>query len=210
MKYEIRILSDFARGQRSDYYVESKNGKEAIFDKDGKQISPEWFDEILKYGLVEGKSDYYIAKKNGKYAVFDKNGRMVSPEWFDVIYLPGLIKGQSDYYIARKNNEEAIFDKDGNQISQWFYWIVTEGFIKGKIDYYIACNKYTCAVYHKNGQKVSNDFPKGYIDLTKNITFNDRLGIVEITEENGRIVKSIEFTPVIKEEFLDYTKLLNI
>jgi hypothetical protein len=44
MKYEIR---------------KRKDGKEAIFDENGKMISPEWFDEIHPYGLVRGQSPYH-------------------------------------------------------------------------------------------------------------------------------------------------------
>ncbi|MGC8944026.1 MAG: hypothetical protein ACP5KX_07990, partial [Caldisericia bacterium] len=74
MKYEIRTLSDFARGQRSDYYVESKNGKEAIFDKNGRMVSLDWFDEISSDGLLYKQSNYYLARKNGKWAIFDIKG----------------------------------------------------------------------------------------------------------------------------------------
>jgi hypothetical protein len=41
------------------------------------------------------------------------------------------------------------------------------------------------------------------------ITFNDRLGIVEI-EKFDETIQAIEFNPIFREEFLDYTKLLNI
>ncbi|MGC8751897.1 hypothetical protein, partial [Hydrotalea sp.] len=65
--------------------------------------------------------------------------------------------------------------------------------------------------YHKNGQKVSDDFSIEKISSLDKITFYDRLGIVEI-EKLDKTIQTIEFNPVIrrKEEFLDYTKLLNI
>ncbi|MGC8944041.1 MAG: hypothetical protein ACP5KX_08070, partial [Caldisericia bacterium] len=87
-----------------DYKIRKRrDGKQAIFDKNGKMISPEWFDEIYSEGLVAGQSKYYLAEKDGKKAIFDKNGKQISPEWFDEIYLEGLVKGQSPYYLAKKN-----------------------------------------------------------------------------------------------------------
>ena len=188
--------------------------KIAIFDEDGNQISPDWFDKIWEYGLFEGKSVYYAAKKNGKVAIFDVNGNMITPEWFDMVDAHSLIMGKSNYYIARKNNKYAIFDKDRNQISQWFDYIWGSGLVSGDSDYYIACKDKTCAVYHKNGQKVSDDFSIKYFDLigVYKATFNEDIGIVEIKDSEGNLVKTVDFNPVypFKEEIIDYTKLLNI
>jgi hypothetical protein len=196
MRYEIR---------------EREDGKKAIFDENGKQIS-QWFDSIGLYGLVSGQSKYYIAKANKgeKFAVYDVYGNQISPEMFDMVFPEGLLKGQSEYYIAVSEiNGEikfAIFDVNGNQITKgWFDWVYTFGLVEGKSDYYIACNGDNCAVYHKNGQKVSEEFPKDYMN-TLDVNFNDSLGVVEIGS------RSIDFNPVcpFKEEIIDYTKLLNI
>jgi hypothetical protein len=138
---------------------------------------------------------------------------MVSPDWFDRIYLDGLVKGQSNLYLAEKNGKYFIFDESGNQISpQWFDRIYSDGLVEGKSDYYIACNENTCAVYHKSGKKVSEDFSRNYIKKAEKITFNENLGIVELFNKNGNLVKTIEFNPIypFKEEIIDYTKLLNI
>jgi hypothetical protein len=40
-----------------------RRDKEAIFHKDGQQIT-NWFDRVGAYGLVDGKSDYYVLKDN--------------------------------------------------------------------------------------------------------------------------------------------------
>ena len=56
------VLKEGLNLGQSNYYVAAKNGKEAIFDKDGNRVSG-WFDSILQSGLVEGKSSYYVAKK---------------------------------------------------------------------------------------------------------------------------------------------------
>ena len=197
MRYEIR---------------EREDGKKAIFDEKGKQISPEWFYSIGLSGLVEGQSNYYIAKENKgeKFAVYDVYGNQISPEMFDLVFPEGLLKGQSKYYVAVSeiNGEikSAKCDVNGNQITpEWFDFIYTFGLVEGKSDYYIACNGNNCAIYHKNGQKVSEEFPKGYMN-TLDVNFNDSLGVVEIGS------RSIDFNPVypFKEEIIDYTKLLNI
>jgi len=52
------------------FKIRKKNGKQAIF-KDGKQIT-EWFDEIYKYGLVEGQSNNFIAEKNNEKFIYHK------------------------------------------------------------------------------------------------------------------------------------------
>ncbi|MGC8935738.1 MAG: hypothetical protein ACP5LN_11315, partial [Thermoproteota archaeon] len=85
------------------------------------------------------------------------------------------------------------------------------GLINGECDYYITCNGEKCAVYYKDGSKVSEDFSKEDIKRVNKITFNEDLGIVEINTPDSKTI-TIDFNPVypFKEEFLDYTKLLNI
>jgi hypothetical protein len=65
MKYEIRKRED---------------GKVAIFDVDGNQIT-DWYDWIWTYGLLRGESKYFIAKKDGRLAIFNVNGKQIS-EWY--------------------------------------------------------------------------------------------------------------------------------
>jgi antitoxin component YwqK of YwqJK toxin-antitoxin module len=78
------------RGE-SNYYIAVKDGKRAIFDKDGNMITKEWFYDILAYGLIEGQSNYYIARDDYAYAVYHKSGRRVSDYfslglvWFETI-----------------------------------------------------------------------------------------------------------------------------
>ncbi|MGC8735029.1 MAG: hypothetical protein ACP5RD_08415, partial [bacterium] len=67
------------RGE-SDYYIARKNWKFAIFDKDGRMISPEWLDWIDRHGLVKGQHRYYVAMKNGEFVIFDKEGNMTTFE----------------------------------------------------------------------------------------------------------------------------------
>ena len=90
--------------------------------------------------------------------------------------------------------------------------ISLHGLVKGECDYYVACKDKKCAVYHKDGKKVSKDFAGKYLYAYK-INFNENLGIVEMFDKKGNLIKSVDFNPVYprkKEEFLDYTKLLNI
>ncbi|MGB9756104.1 MAG: hypothetical protein ACPLXO_04385, partial [Desulfurella sp.] len=97
-----------------DYYIATKNGKEAIFHKDGKQIS-NWFDSILFDGLVSGQSDYYLAEKNGKKAIFDRDGKQVS-DWLDGSFMiTGLFHGISDYYVVRGKDELYYIYKLGSK-----------------------------------------------------------------------------------------------
>ncbi len=198
MKYEVRRRED---------------GKKAIFDEKGNMISPEWFDEIEPYGLVRGQSNLYVALKDGKSAIFDENGNMITPEWFDGVFPFGLVVGRSNYYFAVKDNKLAIFDKDGNMITPgWFNWIFPNGLVEGECDYYLACNSKTCAVYHKDGQKVSEDFSIVYLKGVESVRFNESLGIVNMFDEDFKLIKTIEFKPVYpdKDETIDYTKPPNI
>ncbi|MGC8767666.1 MAG: hypothetical protein ACP5QP_08285, partial [Brevinematia bacterium] len=77
--------------------------------------------------------------------------------------------------------------------------------------YFITCDGNTCAVYHKDGKKFSNDFSIKSEEI-KNAKINENLGIAELFNGKGNLVKSIDFNPVypFKEEIIDYTKLLNI
>jgi hypothetical protein len=102
----------------SRYYVAKKDGKQAIFDKDGNQISP-WYDWIEKDGLIRGLSKYYIAQKDKKWAIFDIDGNQIS-DWFDYIYPYGLVRGESDYYMAWSREGCAVYYKDGQKVSDYF------------------------------------------------------------------------------------------
>jgi phage anti-repressor protein len=153
------IFADSFIQEKSNYFiVEKQQLGQAIFDKDGNQIS-KWFDYIEKYGLVEGRSDYYVARKNNKKAVFDKDGKRVT-KWFKSIGIDGLVDGQSDYYIAvNKDDKEAIFHKNGKRMSKWFKLIGRFGLVDGESDYYIAKNKYDkVAIFHKSGKRMSKWF----------------------------------------------------
>jgi hypothetical protein len=82
--YDMILPEGLLNGQ-SEYYVAVSeiNGeiKSAIFDVNGKMITPEWFDFIYTFGLVEGQSDYYIACNKGQCAVYHKSGKKVSEEF---------------------------------------------------------------------------------------------------------------------------------
>ena len=147
------------------YRIREENGKQAIFDDKGNQIS-EWFDWVWEYGLVKGQSDYYIAVKNKKYAIFDKSSKRIS-EWFDDLLVTGLVKGQSDYYIAGKDEKWAIFHKSGKQISDWFDGIVVSGLVSGQNDFYIAKKNNKWAIYHKDGLKLFEVKEKDVYDKAK-------------------------------------------
>ncbi|MGC9219716.1 MAG: hypothetical protein ACP5G8_10035, partial [Athalassotoga sp.] len=113
--------------------------------------------------------------------------------------------------VIKGNTYMAIFDENGNRITEWVYYIYPDGLVRGECDYYIACNGEECAVYYKNGQKVSENFSRVCVRNSKETTFNENLGIVKFEMYDGTIL-AIEFKPVYpykKEEFLDYTKLLN-
>ncbi|MGC8735024.1 MAG: hypothetical protein ACP5RD_08390, partial [bacterium] len=127
-----------------------------------------------------------------------------------------FLEGKSDYFIIRDVIDNylkyAIFNKDGNQISEWFDEIKEDGLVKGESEYYIAKKKGKYAIYYKDGQKVSDDFSEKHLRDVYRITFNDKLGMVELYSKKLKKLRSIEFQPVplYREEYLDYTKLLNI
>jgi hypothetical protein len=211
-----KIYPDGLVKGESDYYIVEDNEKMAVFHKSGKMVSSQFYDYVYSDGLVKGESDYFFAQKDDKFAIFDVNGKMITKDWlFYLDYKYGLIKGQSPYFLAVLDYRKgfSICNNRGEIISPFFDIVLPYGLVEGKSDYYLACNKDTYAIYHKDGQKVSKDFPMGYIGEVEKITFNDRLGIAEIFNKSGDVIYSVEFNPVYpykKEEFLDYTKLLNI
>jgi hypothetical protein len=151
-------------------------------------------------------------EKNKKYAIFDKDGRQIS-DWYDWIEPYGLVKGKSDYYFVKDNGKEAVFHKDLGQVTNWFDRIYAWGLIVyEKDEYYFGCLGENCAIYHKNGKKVSEDFPLQVIKLTERVNFNHQLGVAEMIDALGKVIHVIEYQPysLKREEFLDYTKLLNI
>jgi hypothetical protein len=97
-----------------------EDGKQAIFDENGKMVSPEWFDTVYLEGLIDGESPYYyIARKNSNYAIFDVYGYQIS-DWFDDILPKGLLKDESDYYIACNGNTCAVYHRYGQKVSDDF------------------------------------------------------------------------------------------
>ncbi|MGC8789864.1 MAG: hypothetical protein ACP5QM_08170, partial [Caldisericum sp.] len=136
-------------------YIKVMYGDEwAIFDKDGNQISPDWFDKVWEDGLLREESNYYLATKYGKDAIFDKDGKQIT-DWFDYVFEDGLIKGQSSYYIVIKEDKQAIFNKNGQQISYWFDWIDKNGFVDGHSGYYEVRKNGKYAIFYKDGQRVT-------------------------------------------------------
>jgi hypothetical protein len=89
------------------YYILRRGGKEAIFHRNGDQIS-DWFDWIGTNGLVAGQSDYYIAGISSLSAIFRKDGRRVS-FWFDYTSPEGLVNGQSEYYVGFNDKENTVY-----------------------------------------------------------------------------------------------------
>jgi hypothetical protein len=165
---------------RSDYFMVINNYfKDAIFDKNGRQIT-DWYGLIYQNGLIKGESVYYVARKDGKEAIFDRDGNQVSG-WYNYIETDGLVKGESDYYRAVENWKYAIFHKDGQQITDWFNYISKEGLVSGKSDYYIAKKGNKHAIFHKNGNQVSGWHSYIYAD---GLVFGQ--SDYYIAEENGK------------------------
>ncbi|MDA3856424.1 MAG: hypothetical protein PF569_09265 [Candidatus Woesearchaeota archaeon] len=82
MKYEIRT---------------NENGRTAIFDESGIQIS-EWWNDTRMEGLVNEQSDFYLViREDNQEAIFHKSGIQVS-EWWTFIWDHGLVKGTSNQY----------------------------------------------------------------------------------------------------------------
>jgi hypothetical protein len=72
-------------------------------------VSPEWFDNVYRDGLIDGESPYYIARQNGRLAIFDVYGYQIS-DWHDDILPNGLVRGESDnYYIACNGKTCAVY-----------------------------------------------------------------------------------------------------
>jgi hypothetical protein len=141
----------------SDYFVvKNDDSKEAIFDKNGEQIS-DWFDQIFSGGLVVGESDYYVVRRNEKEAIFHKDGKQVT-EWLNWIEPYGLVWGQSDYYIAVKDMKAAIFHKEGQRITDWYNDIDEYGLVTGESDFYIAKKGGKAAIFHRDGRQISDWF----------------------------------------------------
>jgi hypothetical protein len=169
---------------------------------------------------VEGESIYYVvATGDDWYAIFDKDGRRITPQWFDYVWTDGLVKGQREIYIAQKGKKYpsyAIFDVNGNMISpKWFDGIMYKNlFFKDGEEYYIGIekvgeNKIKWSIYHLSGKKVSKDYTYSLRNV-EDLKFDTTTGILELQYKNK--TRKIEFEPVntIKEELIDYTKLLNI
>jgi antitoxin component YwqK of YwqJK toxin-antitoxin module len=173
---------------KSDYFVVRNDDlKEAIFNKNGEQIS-DWFDWISEYGLTEGESEYYMANKNGKEAIFYKDGKQVT-EWFDGVLSYGLVKGQSDYYIAIKKGKEAIFHKDGQQITDWYSDIDESGLVKGQSDFYVARKGGKAAIFHKDGYQATDWFDSiysnGFVEGQSDFYIARKKGKAAIFDKSG-------------------------
>ena len=95
-----------ANPPQSNYFIGiDTRGKQAIYDKDGNQISDE-FDYISSEGLASGQSQYYIGRKNVAgfvyERIYDKDNKPISPR-FDKILPEGLVTGTRDFYIGKED-----------------------------------------------------------------------------------------------------------
>jgi hypothetical protein len=192
----------------------------AIFHKDGRQIS-NWYEYVSTEGLVEGKSIYYIVGTGDDwFAIYDVYGRRITPQWFDYVWPEGLVEGQREIYIAQSGKRYptfAIFDVNGNMITpKWFLGIMYKNlFFKDGEEYYIGIEKVgeeklKWAIYHLSGKKVSKYYTYT-IRNVEDLNFDTLTGTLEIRYKNGK-TRKIDFEPIqpIREEIIDYTKLLNI
>ncbi len=174
------------------YKIVEINGKKAIVDENGKQISP-LFSFIWEDGLVKGQSPYYVAAKVNiesvnidgdldiKTAIFDKDGNQISPE-FKFIFPNGLVEGGKELYIAvREDGKCAVFNKDGEMISpEWFDFIYSIDFSEKEGNgLYIAVKNGEVAVFDEKGNQKTEWLKMG-INIPE---FNDKVTFVRIMSE---------------------------
>ncbi|MGC8869394.1 MAG: hypothetical protein ACP5P7_07035 [Sulfurihydrogenibium sp.] len=199
-----------------DLYLFRKDWKYAIFNfQTGEKLS-DWYDEIE---LIEG-TNIYIASSNDGFAFFDLKGNQLS-DWLDgffigvegfITHLEGITfkikknpKAKYNLYIGMKDNKYAIFDFNGKQLSDWFDGILTNLLSSLEDKYYIGILNKEWAIYDLDGRPVSRDFSIELLENVEEIRFDK--GILELFDRDGNLINRIKF---YKEDFLDYTKLLNI
>ncbi len=143
-------LKDFVEGvgllanpPQSNYFIGiDTRGKQAIYDKDGNQISDK-FDYINPKGLVSGQSQYYIGRKKiaglSYERIYDKDGNPISPR-FSGILPDGLVTGTRDFYVGWKTSlkhggrfVESLMDKNGvNVLGRDVKYINAIDFLRGE------------------------------------------------------------------------------
>ena len=186
-----------------EYYLDYREEKVAIFDKNGKQIS-KWFDMVCVDGLKIKKTNYYKGCENGKCAIFDINGNQIS-DWYKYIYEVGLINGDSNYYIAERIFYRAVFSID-KQITPWCKDIVFEGAVTGLCDFIIALDKvddmYQIKIYniYNKERKIVYCFYEAIKEFHKIVPcsangkfiykVNDMLCILDIKQDKRLWIKS--------------------
>lgn len=149
------------------YKVVEIEGKYAIVDENGRQISP-LFDFILEdFGLLANQSQYYIAGNGEEVAIFDKDGNQISPE-FKFIFPEGLVEGGKELYVAvREDGTVAIYDVNGKQVSpEEFDVVIPFGSLeKGKEEKYLVLKDGKVAVFDENWNMISYEWYDALIPL---------------------------------------------
>lgn len=131
----------------------TKNGKNGIFNFDGKQVLPVVFDEI-KYYLVYGERNtfrtIYIVKKDGLFGVFNSKGMGIIPIKYEDIKL-----FYSQYFEVRKDSLYAFMDLKGNLLSDFNYLNIEDNSPR-HLDIVEVTNKkgktYKLLISKKNGE----------------------------------------------------------
>jgi hypothetical protein len=97
----------FRTWENKDRMIYTKQGKECVYDFNGKQIIP--FSDKIEFG----SENRFFVKKNGSWFIYDFEGKQVSNRAFETDLR--LYKGRT--YISSGENSGEIIDNNGQTIS---------------------------------------------------------------------------------------------
>lgn len=166
--------------------VEDHNGKYAVFDYVGKQLTPFDYDGIsVERSYDDSKYTYIKVKENGKYGVLNMKGKRILPSEFDyIIYEDEEDEGKYFYYWrVEKGDREGVCLTDGKPVIPCQYKDVDADFDEDYGHWYfrVETSDEKYGMYGLDGKLLAKAEYDDWLHFSK-----EGKNLVIITKKNGK------------------------
>ena len=141
--------------KESDYYKAIDNGRQAIFHKNGKQVT-KWHERIANTGILTGESkSKYLVISNEKQGIFDIFNRNFFVGWYDRVGWQGILNDKSSYCIVYNSEKYSLVNEENNILLAGFDWIFGYGILEGKTNCFIGQIESKIGIFDLKGHQIT-------------------------------------------------------
>ena len=141
--------------KESDYYKATENGNQAIFYKNGKQVT-KWHERIANTGILTGESkSKYLVIEDGKQGILDIFNKDFFIGWYDRVSWQGILNDKSPYCIVYNSEEYSLVNEENNVVLTGFDWIFGYGILEGKTNSFIGQIENKIGIFDLRGNQIT-------------------------------------------------------